>query len=78
MLSDLELRAAFRGAEDMWQLVERFQEENGGGPDVQRVRGLAASGATVLRPCPSSAPEPRPHRRGRRGRQAVAARDSAS
>ena len=52
VLSDLELRTAFRGAEDMWQLVERFQEDNGGGPDVRRVRALAANGATILRALP--------------------------
>ena len=53
MLSDLELRTAFRAAEDMWQLVERFQEENGGGPDVQRVRDAAPPAApTILRALP--------------------------
>ena len=52
MLSDLELRTAFRTAEDMWQLVERFQDENGGGPDVQRVRSLASNGAAILRALP--------------------------
>ncbi len=52
VLSDLELRTAFRTAEDMWQLVERFQEENGGGPDVQRVRSLASNGAAILRALP--------------------------
>jgi hypothetical protein len=60
VLSDLELRTAFRGAEDMWQLVERFQEENGGGPDVQRVRELAASGTTILRALPELRDDPAP------------------
>jgi hypothetical protein len=53
VLSDLELRTAYR-AEDMWQLVEHWIQEHGGddGPDVQRVRALATSGATVLRALP--------------------------
>jgi hypothetical protein len=55
VLSDLELRTAFRGAEDMWQLVERFQEENGGGPDVQRVRALASNGTVILHALPELA-----------------------
>lgn len=52
VLSDLELRTAFRVAEDMWQLIERFQEENGGGPDVARARALASGGAAILRALP--------------------------
>ena len=52
VLSDLELRTAFRTAEDMWQLVERFQEENGGGPDVGRIRARASSGTDILRALP--------------------------
>ena len=55
VLSDLKLRTAFRTAEDMWQLVERFQDENGGGPDVERARTLASSGATILHALPELA-----------------------
>ncbi len=53
VLSDLELRTAYHAA-DMWQLVERWIEQHGGGdgPDVQRVRTLAMSGATILRALP--------------------------
>jgi len=58
VLSDLELRIAFRGAEDMWQLVERFQEEHGGGPDVQRARMLAQSGAAILHALPELCDDP--------------------
>ncbi len=58
MLSDLELRTAFKVAEDMWQVVERFQEDNGGGPDVQRARTLAASGAEILRALPALCDDP--------------------
>lgn len=60
VLSDLELRTAFRVAEDMWQLVERFQEEHGGGPDVARVRALASSGATILCALPELRESPAP------------------
>ena len=58
VLSDLELRTAFKVAEDMWQVVERFQEDNGGGPDVQRARTLAASGAEILRALPALCDDP--------------------
>ncbi len=47
VLSDLELRSAYK-ADDMWQVVEAVQREFGGGPDVQRVRTLAATGAQIL------------------------------
>jgi hypothetical protein len=51
VLSDMELRSAF-GAADMWQLVESFQREHGGGPDVPRTRALASGGEIVLRALP--------------------------
>ena len=44
----MELRSAF-DAGDMWELVENFQRQHGGGPDVARTRTLATSGAVVLR-----------------------------
>lgn len=47
VLSDMELRSAF-GADEMWQLVERLQEELGGATDVGRARTLATTGALIL------------------------------
>jgi hypothetical protein len=47
VLSDMELRSAYR-AEDMWQVVERIQEEFGGDADVQAARTRAVSGALIL------------------------------
>ena len=46
-LSDLELRTAYK-ADDMWQVVQAVQREFGGGPDVQRTRTLATTGAQIL------------------------------
>jgi hypothetical protein len=57
VLSDMELRSAF-GAGDMWQLVERLQEEHGGGCDVRRARGLATRGALILRRLPELCADP--------------------
>jgi hypothetical protein len=57
VLSDMELRSAFR-ADDMWQLVERLQEQSGGGPDVRRARTLATTGALVLRRLPELCADP--------------------
>jgi hypothetical protein len=51
VLSDMELLSAYR-AEDMWQLVERVQEEFDGGADVRQVRARAISGARILRGLP--------------------------
>ena len=51
VLSDMELRSAYR-ADDMWHLVERVQDEFGGGPDVQSVRARAVAGAAVLHALP--------------------------
>jgi hypothetical protein len=55
VLSDMELRTAYSGAADMWQLVENVMAEFGGGPDVQRARTLATTGATILRTLPELA-----------------------
>ena len=52
LLSDMELRAAYGRADDMWQVIERIMEDFGGGPDVQRAQTLATSGATILRRLP--------------------------
>jgi hypothetical protein len=59
VLTDLELRTAYR-ADDMWDVVEKVvQEISGGqGPDVQRTRTVAVSGATVLRALPELRDEP--------------------
>lgn len=54
VLSDMELRSAYR-ADDMWHLVERVQDEFGGGPDVQAVRTRAVAGAHVLHALPALA-----------------------
>jgi hypothetical protein len=51
VLSDMELLSAYR-ADDMWQLVERIQEEFDGGADVRQVRARAISGARILRGLP--------------------------
>jgi hypothetical protein len=47
VLSDMELRNAYR-ADDMWHLVQRVQEEFGGGADVRDVRTRALAGARIL------------------------------
>jgi hypothetical protein len=47
----MELLSAYR-ADDMWQLVERIQEEFGGGADVRQVRVRAIAGARILRGLP--------------------------
>ena len=47
VLSDMELRNAYR-ADDMWHLVQRVQDEFGGGPDVGDVRTRALAGARIL------------------------------
>jgi hypothetical protein len=57
VLSDMELRSAFR-ADDMWQLVEGLQQELGGGADVRRARTLATTGALVLRRLPELCADP--------------------
>lgn len=59
VLSDLELRTAY-GAGDMWELVENVVREisGGQGPEVQRTRILATSGATILRALPELRDEP--------------------
>jgi len=53
VLSDVELRTAYH-AEDMWEVVAAVVQElsSGQGPDVQRTRTLAMSGATILRALP--------------------------
>jgi hypothetical protein len=55
VLSDMELRTAYRPADDMWQVVERIGEEFGGGLDVQRPRALATAGVAILRRVPELA-----------------------
>lgn len=52
-LSDLELRTVYNLADDWWQVAERAGEALGGGPDVQRARTLATSGAMILRRLPA-------------------------
>lgn len=52
VLSDVELRLVYANAADMWRLVERFNAQHGGGPDVERARTLATCGATILRALP--------------------------
>jgi hypothetical protein len=51
-LSDLELRTVYGLADDWWGVAERAGNEMGGGPDVQRARTLATSGAMILRHLP--------------------------
>jgi hypothetical protein len=55
VLSDMELRTAYRPAEDMWEVVARIGEEFGGGLDVQRPRATATTGAAILRRVPELA-----------------------
>jgi hypothetical protein len=59
VLSDLELRTAYR-AGDMWEVVASVVTEisGGQGPDVQRTRTLALSGATILRALPELRDDP--------------------
>ncbi len=52
-LSDLELRTVYDLADDWWQVAERAGAAMGGGPDVQRARTLATSGAMILRHLPA-------------------------
>lgn len=52
-LSDLELRTVYALADDWWQVAERAGAAMGGGPDVQRARTLATSGAMILRHLPA-------------------------
>jgi hypothetical protein len=52
-LTDLELRTVYDLADDWWQVAERASAAMGGGPDVQRARTLATSGAMILRHLPA-------------------------
>jgi len=52
-LSDLELRTVYDLADDWWQVAERAGAALGGGPNVQRARTLATSGAMILRHVPA-------------------------
>jgi hypothetical protein len=57
VLSDMELRSAYR-ADDMWHLVQRVQDEFGGGPDVGEVRTRALAGARILHALSALVSEP--------------------